>query len=274
MSQKDKSYFENLSQLQESEHAYGENIHLVGNAYTHSLLSHLGSPEVRQPLLNTYVEWAYLYLLQQAMNRLFPKAKQSRATRMQSQHPTEGIFHFQGLDPKTSTVVIDIARAGTWPAHVCFHHLNYFYAPQNIRQDHIYINRVTDDDGQVIGQSLTGSKIGGPVDNAMLIFPDPMGATGGTLAQVVKHYEQYVSGMPKSIIALHLMITPEYIERMKQDFPMVQVFALRLDRGLSSAKALKSLPGKYPDEEKGLNSVQYIVPGAGGVGEVLNNSFV
>ncbi len=52
------------------------------------------------------------------------------------------------------------------------------------------------------------------------------------------------------------------------------IFAARLDRGFSSEKALNSPPGKHWDEEKGLNEKQYIVPGAGGVGELINNSFV
>jgi hypothetical protein len=52
------------------------------------------------------------------------------------------------------------------------------------------------------------------------------------------------------------------------------VYALRLDRGLSSDRALASVPGKYWDEERGLNDTQYIVPGAGGVGELLNNAWV
>ena len=32
--------------------------------------------------------------------------------------------------------------------------------------------------------------------------------------------------------------------------------------------------GTFWDKEKGLNEYQYIVPGAGGLGEILNNAFV
>jgi len=70
------------------------------------------------------------------------------------------------------------------------------------------------------------------------------------------------------------MITPEYIRNVLQAHPDVAVYALRLDRGLSSERALASKPGQYWDEERGLNDRQYIVPGAGGVGELLNNSWV
>ena len=48
----------------------------------------------------------------------------------------------------------------------------------------------------------------------------------------------------------------------------------RLDRGLSTPRALQSEPGTYPDEERGLNDAHYIVPGAGGMGELPTNSWV
>ena len=41
-----------------------------------------------------------------------------------------------------------------------------------------------------------------------------------------------------------------------------------------SEEILKTPLGLKVEEEKGLNESDYIVPGAGGVGEVLNNSFV
>jgi len=36
---------------------------------------------------------------------------------------------------------------------------------------------------------------------------------------------------------------------------------------------LATIPGERWDEEKGLNERHYIVPGAGGLGEIINNSF-
>ena len=76
------------------------------------------------------------------------------------------------------------------------------------------------------------------------------------------------------MIAIHLIITPEYIKRIKQEQPELIIYAMRLDRGLSSEKVLNTIPGTFWDEEKGLNERQYIVPGAGGFGEICNNSFV
>jgi len=68
--------------------------------------------------------------------------------------------------------------------------------------------------------------------------------------------------------------TPEYIQKIKSLHPDCEVYTIRLDRGLSTDKALNSIPGEFPNEERGLNDNQYIVPGAGGIGELLNNSFV
>ena len=45
------------------------------------------------------------------------------------------------------------------------------------------------------------------------------------------------------------------------------------DRGLSTPEALAERPGTLWAEERGLNESGYIVPGAGGLGEVLNNSW-
>ena len=73
---------------------------------------------------------------------------------------------------------------------------------------------------------------------------------------------------------LHLIVTPEYLKKVLSLKAPIQVFALRVDRGLSEQKILNSPLGLYWDQEKGLNEKQYIVPGAGGLGELLNNSFV
>jgi uracil phosphoribosyltransferase len=71
-----------------------------------------------------------------------------------------------------------------------------------------------------------------------------------------------------------MMVTPEAIRKVAEQCPGVRLYAGRLDRGLSSERALAAAPGEFADEERGLNDVQYIVPGAGGMGELLTNSWV
>jgi uracil phosphoribosyltransferase len=71
---------------------------------------------------------------------------------------------------------------------------------------------------------------------------------------------------------VHLIVTPEYIRRVTSALENVTIHAIRLDRGLSAPDVLATRPGERWDEEKGLNDHQYIVPGAGGVGELINNA--
>lgn len=255
------------------EHRYGEKIHLIGNSFSHSLLAQFGSPELKGVLLFNYLKLCYETLLQAAILKHYPKVEKVLNSRM-IEHTAKGQFASLIIDPEICSIVVDIARAGIYPAQVCFELLSLIGNTCSVRQDHIYVNRKTDDSGQVVGNTLTGSKIGGDIANSIVIFPDPMGATGGTLVNVLAHYKENTQGRPLSIIALHLIITPEYIKRVKKDCPEMEIYALRLDRGLSSDRALASIPGTYPEEEFGLNEFQYIIPGAGGIGEILNNSFV
>lgn len=270
---KDSHYDQVNFNLAEKEHCYGGNVHLLDNPFLQTILSKISSPEVAQPEINRLVAFCYQQLLRDAVNFLLPTSIEKTETRMK-EFTEHGVFEGAVVSNLNKAVVVDLARAGTWPSHICFDELNFLLNPTHIRQDHFYINRAVNEEGKVIGVDVSGSKIGGDQDNAFVFFPDPMGATGGSISHCVSHYKNEVQGKAAKYIALHLIVTPEYIKRMKTDHADVQIFALRLDRGLSSEKALSSTPGKYWEEERGLTDNQYIVPGAGGVGEVLNNSFV
>jgi len=76
------------------------------------------------------------------------------------------------------------------------------------------------------------------------------------------------------IINMHLVVTPEYLRRMGQEHPDVVVYAVRLDRGLSPPEVMDTVPGTRWAEERGLTDHQYIVPGGGGFGEIMNNAYV
>jgi uracil phosphoribosyltransferase len=129
----------------------------------------------------------------------------------------------------------------------------------------------------VTGSQVSGHKIGGDVDSAIVLFPDPMGATGGTLVEAVSLYKNIGKGTSKpakKYIALHCIVTPEYLLNVTKTHPDLIVYAVRLDRGLSNEKVLASVPGEFWSEERGLNEKHYIVPGGGGFGEVMNNAYV
>ncbi len=257
----------------EIEHEYGSKVHILAEPFSQTVLAKIGHPETNLPELNHLMEFCYKTLLEKSVNSHFDKRVIQSETRMKAVS-SAGVYWGQAIDPDTRAVVVDLARAGTWPSHSCFESLHYICSPQNLRQDHFYLNRKTNEKNEVIGLDVSGSKIGGAIEGAYVFFPDPMGATGTSLSYCVSHYKNEVKGKAKKYIALHLIITPEYIRKMTQDHPDVEIYALRLDRGLSPKDVLEATPGKFWDREVGLNENQYIVPGAGGIGEILNNSFV
>ena len=192
---------------------------------------------------------------------------------MTAMHP-EQILKSHRINPDQKAVAVNLARAGTYPSHICYNFLHFSLKPQNIRQDHIFAARMTDDKQKVTGAEFGGMKIGGEVKDSYVIFPDPMGATGNTIVNSINHYKNEIAGPAKKFIALHLIVTPEYLRKVLAAHPEVVIYALRLDRGLSPKAVLDSTPGQYWDQERGLNDKQYIVPGGGGFGEIMNNSFV
>lgn len=260
-------------QLSEIEHRYGENIHILQDSYLLTILNKICSDQTTQPLFTIYVKKAYHILYTKMFSHLFPNKLINNPTRMHEFHP-EGKYVGEVLDSNCKVVCVDLARAGMVPTQILFEELNFIMNPNNIRQDHFYAARKVNDKNEVIGVDISGSKIGGDIENAYVIFPDPMGATGSTICEAITHYKNNVKGKAIKFVTAHLIITPEYIQKIQKVHPDVIVYAIRLDRGLSTTKALGEIPGTLLSEEKGLNAHQYIVPGAGGVGELLNNSFV
>lgn len=254
------------------EHLYGDQFHIINSTYLRSILAHFGQEQVMQPTLSLELNILYNALFEHSVNTVAPRVESEVQSRM---YPKEknGSFKTTLIDHNLKIVVVDLARAGTEPTMICFKTAHYLFEAKNIRQDHFYINRTTTATGEVTGAHVSGSKIGGDIEKALVFFPDPMGATGGSIKRVYDYYLNKVEGKPLEMIALHLVITPEYVRRIKKDCPELKVFALRLDRGQSSEKVLGSTPGQYIEEEKGLNQFDYIVPGLGGVGEILNNSY-
>ncbi len=254
------------------QHHYGPRVHLSTSGTLPTYLADLCSPDTKQPRVNDLVERIYAGLLEAALDELFPRVKVERPTRMATAHPREGIYRGEILDPKIRAVTVNLARAGTLPSAVCYQTLNTLLNPDLVRQDHISIARQTGADHRVIGSAVTGHKIGGKIDGAVLVIPDPMAATGSTIVETLELYRAY--GRPLRTIALHCIVTPEYLRKVTHSFPELEIYAVRLDRGLSSPDVLNSPLGSRWEEEKGLNAQQYIVPGGGGLGEVLNNSYV
>ena len=252
-------------------HAYGDRVTFLHNPFALSLMRRIGHPDCVQPALGGYVRLAYQYLCAEAFSLHLKVSAQATPTRMEAVVP-EGVYRGDAF-AEQRVVSVAVARAGIVPSEVCFQMGAQLLGVGAIRQDHFAMARQTNAAGEVVGVSVSGEKIGGDVDGATVLLPDPMGATGGSLDHAIAHYKSAVGGRARRYVALFLTCTPECVERLLGAHDDVHIVALRLDRGLSSEAALSSVPGALAGE-RGLTDTQYIVPGAGGVGEVLNNSFV
>ncbi len=256
----------------ELEHRYGERVHVLDNVYLLSALARIGSPKVAHRDLMALLRSVYQTLLMTACGRELERIRTESPTRMAAAHAAQGIYRGPVFDPAAQVVVVDIIRAGIVPSQVCFELLTAVLSEKNVRLDHLNMARQSDAQGHVTGVDLSGSKIGGSIEGAYLILPDPMGATGRTTIRALHHYlEKY--GKPRKIIALPMIATPEYLRAVLEEFPDIVVYTARLDRGMSDQDVLATVPGTLWDRERGLDEKSYIVPGAGGMGEVINNSW-
>jgi uracil phosphoribosyltransferase len=270
---KDHAYDHAVYRTSEMEHRYGANVHILAQPYLLSQLATVCSKGTFQPTINRLVAGLYADMMKIVLSAEFPRRAAAIPTRM-IDSTERGVFSGEVLEAATRVVTVNIARAGTLPSQVCYDLLNDVLDPRLVRQDHFVMARVVDDKQHVIGASIHGSKIGGDVDESILLFPDPMGATGGSLARAIRMYKEEVQGKPRKILCLHLVVTPEYIKRMTTEHPDAVIYAIRLDRGMSPPEVMDSVPGTHWDKERGLDDKQYIVPGGGGFGEIMNNAYV
>ena len=255
------------------DHDSGDNVHILADPWSRSLLARLCSPACDTRDAHPLLDACSAVLLQAAVEQL-PRVSVEQPTRMAAGEP-RAVLRESILDPQAPAVVVDVARGGIAPSLSFQRGLMQVLDPASVRVDHVYLQRVADPaTGAVTGVSHAGSKLGGPVAGATLFVPDPMAATGASMAYVLDIYRSMAGGPPRRIVACHLIATPEYLARIARDAPDVVVYALRVDRGLSPDDVLAAKPGARWREERGLDAHSYIVPGAGGIGEVLNNAWV
>jgi uracil phosphoribosyltransferase len=269
----DVAYAESRFRAPEIAHHYGPRVHLLDDPLAWTLLARACSPETGQPDMGRLIRSLYEALARVVIAAEFPRVRVDVPTRMIAAHP-EAVYRGLALARATKAVTVGIARAGTMPSQVLFELLNEVLDPSLVRQDHLFMSRQVNDKGEVTGATWHDAKIGRDVGDRVVLFPDPMGATGSSLVSAVDYYRTALEGQPAKCIALHLIVTPEYIRRVHQAHPELVIYALRLDRGLSDPAVLRAAPGERWGEERGLNEKHYIVPGAGGVGEILNNAWV
>jgi uracil phosphoribosyltransferase len=269
----DSQYDDLRYEPSEIDHAYGENVHIQKDGMALSLLARLCSPEVGQPTFNRLLTRLYQRLLWNVVNAEFPRTQASIPSRM-NEGNDEGVYRGEIIDPGTRVVTVDVARAGMVPSNVCFEQLTDLLEPRAVRQDHLFMSRQTDEQGNVTGAKLSGEKVGESVEGRIVLFPDPMGATGYSLSQALDFYRRQVGGEADKLVTMNAIVTPEFVRRISEEHPEVVCYALRLDRGMSPEEVKALRPGERWEEESGLNEEDYIIPGGGGFGELMNNAWV
>lgn len=252
-------------------HHYGTQVAVLDDPVASSLLARLCASETVQPTFNRWIGRLYERLFWRAAAHL-PLVEASVPTRMATKHP-EAVVRGDMVQRDARCVVVDVARAGILPSQVFFDSLNELLDPAGVRQDHLIVARTTGDDGHVSGSTILGGKIGGTIDGATVFLPDPMGATGASVASVIGHYRS-LFGVARRYVCVNLIVTPEYLRAVTALGDDVHVVAMRVDRGMSPVDVLACVPGARWSEESGLNEHDYIVPGGGGFGELMNNSWV
>ncbi|MGO9835606.1 MAG: uracil phosphoribosyltransferase [Polyangiaceae bacterium] len=257
----------------EIDHRYGPNVRLLDDPVGWTQLARLCARDTQQPEIGRLVRVLYSHLAHVVMAAELPRARLDVPTRMVTSSP-EAVLRSTAIARETRAVTVGIARAGTLPSQVVYDLLNDILDPTCVRQDHLFMSRTTDANGRVTGTAWHDAKIGRDVEGRIVLFPDPMGATGSTIVSALDHYKGRLDGVPARCIAVHLIVTPEYIRNVLRAHPDTIVYALRVDRGLSAPEVLATVPGTRWDDERGLDDHQYIVPGAGGIGEILNNAWV
>jgi uracil phosphoribosyltransferase len=257
----------------EIEHRYGPKVHLVDDPAGWTLLARFCAHDVQQPEVGRLLIMLYERLAHTVLSAELPRGRLDVPTRMVGSAP-EAVIRSVGIARQTRVATVGIARAGTVPSQIVFDRLNELLEPACVRQDHLFMSRTTDAAGRVTGATWHDAKIGRDVGGRIVLFPDPMAATGASIISALDHYKTRLEGRPERCIVIHLIVTPEYLRNLARTHPETEVYALRLDRGLSPSVVLDTVPGERWDEERGLDDHHYIVPGAGGVGEVLNNAWV
>ena len=269
----ESAYAQSRFRAQQIPHRYGPDVHLIDDPVAWTLLARLCARETAQPEVGRLVRTLYEMMCRTVFAEVLPRTRIAVPTRMVATAP-EAVYRGAAIEANTKVVTVGIARAGTVPSQICYEQLNELLDPALVRQDHLFMSRTTDEAGRVTGTAWHDAKIGRDVEGRIVILPDPMGATGSSLSSAITHYTTALDGVPSKIVAMHLIVTPESLRTITRAHPGVQVYAFRLDRGLSRPDVLATEPGTRWDEERGLDDRQYIVPGAGGVGEIMNNAWV
>jgi len=222
---------------------------ILDTPYNLTLLAKLGQPEIFQPDISRLIENLYSNMFGLIADKELEQEKISVKTRIYAKDK-RGVFSGTVLKKNQKAVVADVIRGGIQPSHSFYLKLTEILNPKNVRQDHIMSQRIETKNG-VTGTTLMGSKIGGSINGAVVFIPDPMGATGGSIMEIINYYRKKY-GKAKKFVVVNLIITPQYIKKLEKIDAPIHLYAARLDKGLTKD--------------------DFIYPGLGGVGEMISNT--
>ncbi|MDO8626183.1 MAG: uracil phosphoribosyltransferase [Candidatus Magasanikbacteria bacterium] len=225
-----------------------DRLHIIDNPVVRLMLARVRPKDASRDEARRWVRELYHLLTMEMINQLFLLREASVPTPLQTELGERGVW--RGLVPNTQTsvVVTAIARGGLLPSDVVLDALTAL-GFENARMDILTMNRTTDATGHVNGVEIQGSKTGSTVNGAIVVYPDPMLATGGSLLRAVEHYAS-LPGTACWHVALSLIAAPEGAERFLNAIPNAHLFTGALDGGLTA--------------------YDYIWPGAGDMGNKLN----
>lgn len=260
----------------ELRHHYGNNVHVLNDPLLLLMLSRMGHPGTDMHTARQLVKAAYEQMLTYVVLQEFPRKQVEVETRMREHAGSQGFYRGPVAD-LSNTVLVSIERGGRIPTESIADRIA-LASGGNVSVDSIAAERISED-GRVVGCSLSKPKIGGSVEGMTVVFADVMGATGITMETLYPIYTGRAPvpekpgaylGTPKQVIAVHLITAAEYVLGITQKCPGLIAYTARVDRGLSDPEVLKCILGSMKGQERGLNEHGYIVPGAGGMGEVLS----
>jgi len=159
------------------------------------------------------------------------------------------------VNSEVPVTIVDTIRAGIRPTLILHDMLlqSGIINEALVHEHHVVASRESDADGHVIGVKTDFSKADEPVKlGSILIIPDPMLATGTTLSAVIARYKQLWPNEIAKIVVVSLIAAPQGIQEIHREHPEVMIYVGRIDKGLTKKS--------------------YIVPGAGGLGELMTGT--
>lgn len=227
-------------------HELGKNVHVSTNTLTWTWLAKLSAKKTRRLEAIRLLELIYWDLFCWVMAAEFPREPLTVVTRM-NKH-LKGI----GIKSRVPVTLVDVIRAGIRPTLVCHELLltSDVVDEDLVHEHHVVASRKTNKHGQVIGTKYDFSKALEEVKSgSIVVLADPMLATGGSLAGIITRYKRRFPGKIAKFVVVSLIGTPQGIKHIHEKHPEVVIYLGRVD------------PKLTPES--------YILPGAGGLGELF-----